>query len=64
MIPGLPAVHCIIKPECRAARGDFGAFEEAAARCRAEYMAIVLGYHKADKEPPEMRLVLTVVKDQ
>lgn len=33
----ITGVHCIVAPECRANRGDQGAFDEAVRRIKAEY---------------------------
>lgn len=57
-VPGIAAKHCVITPTCRANRGDGGAFDEAVARCRAEYDAIVAG--RSDIDECELHLVLTV----
>lgn len=40
-IPGLPASHQIITDDCRSGRTDAGAFDEAVARIRREYDAIL-----------------------
>ena len=58
-IPGLAAVHAIIKPECRELRGDHGAIDEAIRRVRLQYDGIVNGW-KGESAQPTFRLVLTV----
>lgn len=58
-IPGIAAKHCIITPTCVEIRGAAGAFDEAVARLRAEYMTCREGW-KGAKVPPNYHLVLTV----
>lgn len=48
---GAPASHSIITPECRASRGDEGAWTEAVARAKAEYDAIVAGWFQQPVQP-------------
>ena len=36
-VPGVQVAHAIITFECRNNRGDFGAFDEAVNRLRAQY---------------------------
>ena len=36
-VPGMKAKHAIITPECRAGRGEDGAFDEAVHRLKLEY---------------------------
>ena len=56
--PGMMAHHSFITDECRANRGDMGAFEEAVRRMRAEYEAICPVW---SKEPgTRFHVVLTV----
>ena len=45
------AKHCCITPECREARGDAGALEEAFARIKREYEACVEGWKDSKKQP-------------
>lgn len=40
-----------ITPECRAGRGEQGAWDEATARLRVEYEAILNGWRGSGKEP-------------
>lgn len=48
-----------ITPECRENRGIEGAWDEAVARLRAEYDAIVEGW-KNERRQPTLNLVLTM----
>lgn len=53
--------HSIITPECRASRGDEGAWNEAVARAKAQYDAIVAGWRESDLQPT-LNLVLGMVR--
>lgn len=48
-----------ITPECRRNRGVDGAWDEAVARLRAEYDAVLEGW-KDHPQPPTLNLVLTM----
>lgn len=57
-VPGSVVRHSIITPECRAGRGDIGAFDEAVARARQQYDEIVKGWaNRVDQ--PKLHLILT-----
>lgn len=57
--PGAAAQHSIITPECRENRGDQGAWDEAVARAKREYDAVVEGW-KGHPTQPTIHLVLSV----
>ena len=56
---GTPASHSIITPECRASRGDEGAWLEAVARAKAEYDSITAGWRDSERQPT-LHLVLGI----
>jgi hypothetical protein len=56
---GSPASHSVITPECRALRGDQGAWDEAVARAKAEYDAIIAGWRESGPQPT-LHLVLGI----
>lgn len=58
MIPGTVAKHAIIRDECRTGRGEMAAFEEAVARLRAEYIALLPGWPTG--RGAQFHVVLTV----
>lgn len=45
------ASHSFITEECRANRGDDGAWDEAVARAKEAYDQIVAGWRDADQQP-------------
>lgn len=57
MTIGSPAHHSVITPECRSGRGDEGAWDEAVARAKAAYDAIVTGWRNSERQPT-LHLVL------
>lgn len=59
VIPGSPAQHSIITPECRTNRSDEGAWDEAVARAKAAYDQIVAGW-AGRPEQPTLHLALTI----
>lgn len=59
MTTGSPALHAIITPECRASRGDDGAWDEAVARAKANYDTIVAGWRESPVQPT-LHLVLGI----
>lgn len=58
-VPGSSASHSIITPLCRTNRSDGGAFDEAVARARQEYDAIVAGWADSPDQPT-LHLILTI----
>lgn len=49
----------LITPDCRANRGDDGAWDEAVRRLRAEYDLVVEGWSQAPQQPTiNLRLML------
>lgn len=48
-----------ITPECRTNRGDQGAWDEAVARLKAEYDAVLDGWEK-EPQQPTLNLILTM----
>jgi hypothetical protein len=56
---GSPVSHQIITPECRTLRGDEGAWDEAVARAKAEYDAIITGWRESELQPT-LHLVLGI----
>ena len=48
-----------ITPECRASRGDEGAWVEAVTRLRVEYDAVLEGW-KNHSSQPTLNLILTM----
>jgi hypothetical protein len=55
-MPGSPVAHAIITEECRRNRTDEGAWDEAVARAKAEFDAIVEGWR--GRPQPTLHLVL------
>lgn len=53
------ASHSIITPECRENRGDEGAWDEAVARAKEQYDAIVAGWREHARQPT-LHLVLEI----
>lgn len=58
-VPGSQVTAAFITPDCRANRGDAGAWDEAVARLRAEYDAVLDGW-RAYGTQPTLNLVLTM----
>jgi hypothetical protein len=58
-VPGAPAWHSIITTECRTNRTDEGAWDEAVARAKEQYDAIVAGWAAAPVQPT-LHLILTI----
>lgn len=56
-------IAAFITPDCRVNRGDEGAWEEAAARLKAEYDA-VLGGWKNEPEQPTLNLILDLERPE
>jgi hypothetical protein len=58
-MPENQVTAAFITPECRQNRGDEGAWDEAVARLRAEYDAILDGWKNASKKPTlNLRLMI------
>lgn len=58
-VPGSPASHVIITPDCRQNRADDGAWVEAVRRAEEAYFSIVEGW-EGRPEQPTLHLVLTI----
>ncbi len=58
-VPGINARHAIITAECRRARNNIGAFEEAVDRLRQEYLHCLAGI-LIDDTDTKFHLVLSV----
>mgnify|MGYP001572496531 FL=1 len=58
-VPGSSASHNIITPECRSGRTDEGAWDEAVARAKVAYDAVVAGWAGAERQPT-LHLALTI----
>lgn len=58
-IPGSPASHNIITPQCRLNRTNKGAFDEAVDRARRVYDQICDGWSEVVPQPT-LHLVLTM----
>ena len=59
MSGGTPVQHSIITPECRQGRGDGVAWDEAVARAKAQYDAILAGWRTSELQPT-LHLVLGI----
>lgn len=56
---GSPVSHSIITPQCRSLRGDQGAWDEAVARAKTQYDAIIAGWRESAVQPT-LHLVLGI----
>lgn len=58
-VPGAAAHHSIITENCQGIHGAMGAYDEAVARARAAYEAIVEGWADAGQQP-RIHLIISV----
>ncbi len=57
-VPGIKAAHAIISTNCRAMRGDIGAYDEAVLRLRSDYEKLLS--HWPREKGAKFHVVLTV----